>query len=684
MNSAKKIMAIIAATTFLIPHAALAQSTTSARECTVGQTISVNWDKKPAKTGLSLFSLDTLSEDEIEFLEYMAEEYKKRTDEIPLSPENAPSVTLDRFKEIYHNYMGGLMQYEYPELFYAFTNYIINSITENGVTTYTISPTYAMPEDWASFEQNVRPKGENEEKEEYDEYYVKVLKEFVADETVKAHIDEAQQDIANEIENIVTGTENMSDLEKVLYVHDYIVANYEYDTRVYDAELSGSESRTLYSMVREKKGVCQGYTYLFMSALREMGIDCKTVPSDELAHIWNKVKLDGEWYNVDLTYDDPISDISCAVNHEFFLVNDDEIKNLDPSDVSGTFYTIDEDNFATPAGDCTLKTNEDGTVTITNSDGQIIAENCIAIDYGSEFEGETGYKIAVSIDTPVALYKVTEASHHCVWNNADWAGRSTEPSVSTTFSASPLHNISGRTVYNGDSFYCLDEKNQLCKIDFEQSEALTALITESSAYKWFKYGDDRHFYGSVKNPLYFSSLETVAGRIFLNSPQAVYEYDAAENRLTEIYAYEDEQPDNTDVSRTYFFGLRVVDGDLYAEFSTGYDDNGAMQTVTPIEISTIKNLDAPQVTPNDDNTVTVTAYIPDEFAHKAQLYIAEYDENNALVNLIAPEDDIADFTPSASTRSIKAFIWNIKKECCPISDASDVLTLDASQADTPQ
>ena len=42
-----------------------------------------------------------------------------------------------------------------------------------------------------------------------------------------------------------------------------------------------------------------------MALLREMGIECHYVASDSIAHIWLAVKIDGEWYHSDVTWDDP-------------------------------------------------------------------------------------------------------------------------------------------------------------------------------------------------------------------------------------------------------------------------------------------------------------------------------------------------------------------------------------------
>ena len=55
-------------------------------------------------------------------------------------------------------------------------------------------------------------------------------------------------------------------------------------------------------------GVCQSYACTYMYILNSLGIDCYFVPSDEMRHGWNIVRINGQLYHVDCTYDDPVSD----------------------------------------------------------------------------------------------------------------------------------------------------------------------------------------------------------------------------------------------------------------------------------------------------------------------------------------------------------------------------------------
>ncbi|MBE6693373.1 MAG: hypothetical protein E7589_01215 [Ruminococcaceae bacterium] len=110
--------------------------------------------------------------------------------------------------------------------------------------------------------------------------------------------------------------------ELALYIHDAIASKFEYDTdhKNYDA----------YSLFRDGRGVCQAYSLGFIALCHEAGLEAKTVISDAMDHAWNAVKIDGEWYHIDVTRADPISDESPskAVLHKAFLRSDAAMASL--------------------------------------------------------------------------------------------------------------------------------------------------------------------------------------------------------------------------------------------------------------------------------------------------------------------------------------------------------------------
>ncbi|NGZ75433.1 transglutaminase domain-containing protein [Saccharibacillus alkalitolerans] len=108
----------------------------------------------------------------------------------------------------------------------------------------------------------------------------------------------------------------MGQEEKVKAIHDYIVKRFAYD-----------ESMTRYSAYEGlTKGttVCQGYALLAYRMFTLAGIETRMVQgvAGGQDHVWNKVKVDGRWYNIDLTWDDPTPDRKNEVSYSYYLVTD--------------------------------------------------------------------------------------------------------------------------------------------------------------------------------------------------------------------------------------------------------------------------------------------------------------------------------------------------------------------------
>lgn len=107
--------------------------------------------------------------------------------------------------------------------------------------------------------------------------------------------------------NQVVSTLAGSDFNKVKQAHDWLVNNVEYD--------QGNEINRydVYGSLINKKAVCEGYAEGLKCILDKAGVDCVIVSGtgtnssgETEAHEWNCVKIDGKWYGVDATWDDPI------------------------------------------------------------------------------------------------------------------------------------------------------------------------------------------------------------------------------------------------------------------------------------------------------------------------------------------------------------------------------------------
>ena len=117
----------------------------------------------------------------------------------------------------------------------------------------------------------------------------------------------------------------MSDMEKALVLHDYLALNCVYDQANYAANTVPAVDYTAYGALVDHLAVCQGYALAYQDLCNRAGLECIFVDSDAMAHAWNEVKIDGVWYHVDVTWDDPVPDMIGRVNHDNFLRSDSGI-----------------------------------------------------------------------------------------------------------------------------------------------------------------------------------------------------------------------------------------------------------------------------------------------------------------------------------------------------------------------
>lgn len=121
--------------------------------------------------------------------------------------------------------------------------------------------------------------------------------------------------------------DTMSDKEKIKTIHDYIINNTKYDTE----KISGvtrNNSNNAYGVLVDKYGICSGYTDAMALFLNKFNIQNIKIASNH--HIWNLVLVDGKWMNLDLTFDDPVTDTGEDVlSEDYFLIDSDTMIKQD-------------------------------------------------------------------------------------------------------------------------------------------------------------------------------------------------------------------------------------------------------------------------------------------------------------------------------------------------------------------
>ena len=112
-------------------------------------------------------------------------------------------------------------------------------------------------------------------------------------------------------------TPNMSDFEKEIQIIKYLVANvtYDVDELANDSHFI-NDSYKAYGALVNHRAVCSGYAKAFDLLAKKCGLSSIVVTGEAInsdrqngPHAWNQIFLDGEWYNVDVTFEDPITNI---------------------------------------------------------------------------------------------------------------------------------------------------------------------------------------------------------------------------------------------------------------------------------------------------------------------------------------------------------------------------------------
>ena len=161
----------------------------------------------------------------------------------------------------------------------------------------------------------------------------------------------AEEKIKMELYGIASNLSG-STYDKILKVHNYLVDNITYDSSYMNPEIS----HTLYGALINKTAVCDGYAKAFKYILDNIGISCVEVcgiaqnsSGTTESHAWNDVLLDGKWYAVDVTWDDPIiiggnGKLTNDLRYSYFLKGADTFYNTHQEDG----FIVDNGEFAYP------------------------------------------------------------------------------------------------------------------------------------------------------------------------------------------------------------------------------------------------------------------------------------------------------------------------------------------------
>ena len=128
---------------------------------------------------------------------------------------------------------------------------------------------------------------------------------------------------------------SLTDLEKALVIHDRIAKRTEYVNN------NSDDDHNICGVLINGQAVCEGYAQAYCYLLSKVGIGSRLSSSLSLSHAWNLIILDGEKYNVDVTWDDPLPDIDGRVRHSNFLCSTAKFNTEGPAHHDAGDYNTD-------------------------------------------------------------------------------------------------------------------------------------------------------------------------------------------------------------------------------------------------------------------------------------------------------------------------------------------------------
>lgn len=137
-------------------------------------------------------------------------------------------------------------------------------------------------------------------------------------------ISELNYIIDNKLKELIT--DNMSNVEKIKSIHDYIIDNTKYDTlKTENISDTTYKSNTAYGVLMQGYGICSGYSDTMAIFLNKLNIPNYKISND--SHIWNLVYINGLWAHIDATWDDPVSEFN-ENRDTYFLISTEELNKL--------------------------------------------------------------------------------------------------------------------------------------------------------------------------------------------------------------------------------------------------------------------------------------------------------------------------------------------------------------------
>jgi len=141
----------------------------------------------------------------------------------------------------------------------------------------------------------------------------------------KGKIKDHQKALQARVEKLARPMMKAADMEKLLYIHDFICQNVHYD------KLKKQYSHEIIGPLGHGVGVCEGIAKSVKILCDALNIWCVVALSEnnpekgvKYRHAWNIVKVDKKYYHIDCTFDNSLGNPE-EIRYDYFLLNDKQM-----------------------------------------------------------------------------------------------------------------------------------------------------------------------------------------------------------------------------------------------------------------------------------------------------------------------------------------------------------------------
>lgn len=299
---------------------------------------------------------------------------------------------------------------------------------------------------------------------------------------------------------------SLSDDEKIKAVYDYVTKTVDYDY----AGVNEASSHSAYAALANKKAVCQGYSTLVYRLLCECGIQTRIITgkSQNQNHAWNIVRLNGQWYNLDATWDSNFD--GNDQKYMYFLKGSSEFTDH----VRDQEFQTAEFLAKYPMSAASYAKYQPAVTKVTGVKAASVTSNSVTLTWNAQAKAEC-YYVCNLVDGKYLTSSKWKATQNSLKITTDYCGKKLESGKSYTYGIVAYNKKTGNTVVSDPITVTLKTVTKPAKTSITKlsstSGKITATwkkVTSCNGYQ-VQYSTTKNFTSKTTNTIKISSAATL-------------------------------------------------------------------------------------------------------------------------------------------------------------------------------